>query len=434
MDVKRLVLVGALLSLSGCAEQGSFEAAQQYGSTRREGAAYDQAAAAGTASAWSGFLGQYPAGAHAAQARAQLAEAQWRELKQRETAAGYLQFLAAAPLANPHRAEAKDRCRALLLQGSGSAQDYSAFLRLSANDPSAGALEQKLEQLRAQSAGSGPAAVLFFYQYPGTPEAAKLLPAVYEAEFRRASEVDTRLAYHYFVSRFPSAPQADAARGKLAGASAGASADVSALDYLPKLRESSPALQRLECRSALAQKLKADVYGPSSERWRDALREISSGGNTVPYECRDAALAVPAKARPVVAGAVRSLARLLESQAALNSLFEAPAQIAEKSRQVAAQSGSLADEAESYELEIEALYNNMPADPSHPDDTASKNAREAIERANGAWQQSAQDAAGGSGRREAVGRLQRRLDRQAGLLLEIIAHYESPAVSAEADE
>jgi hypothetical protein len=138
---------------------------------------------------------------------------------------------------------------------------------------------------------------------------------------------------------------------------------------------------------------------------------------------------VPERRRILVAGAVRALALLQQRRRALNDALTGSDKLASDAQDIGARAAALADDSESQDLELEAFYGSMPADPKRPDDTAAKNAREALRRAKRGYELSRN--LGDKADKKAAAELLATMDRQADLLTEIIAENErSVAVKA----
>lgn len=413
------------LALSGC------------GATGKD---FSKAKAAGTSGAYDDFLRRHPQSKLREKAEKGKEEALWRETEAAGTATAYLSFLKSRPAKHPKAAEARERARKLLVQGKAAETEYVDFLYRFPDDPGAGDMRRGLEKARFDSlreARDADAYALFTLQYPGAQDAARLGAAVQRRDFKEAEKIGTRLAYQFFLKRYPASGEAEKARARLErfdapAAQTGNAADLDRL--LPRLRRASPGLARRECQKSLSARIRqqGDIFNAKAEELRSQLRTLADSGDSLPDFCGDQRLAVAAADRQTAANAVHALARVMERQQYLASVFSGPDRIAANAQEIGERASTLADDSESQELELEALYGNMPADPKHPEDTASKNAREAMRRAKRAW-----DVArgmGGKSKRSEAAEVLRMMDRQAELLIEIIAHHERPAAARKADE
>ena len=425
-----LLFALAFLTFAGCAEQGMVDDASGALGERRD---FRSAKTAGTTSSWSSFIERYPQSSLREKAQAGLDEARWHETETTNTAAAYFVFAQNYP-SHPMTGEAKDRCRRILAQGQGTEEDALNYLRAYPDDADARAVRQGLMALRfaAVSKTSDPdGAFLFVSEYPRTPEAVQLLPSVQEQAYAEAEKTGSRLAYQFFLKRYPTAPQAAQAQAKLGEfvppeVQRGTPAD---LKLLPKLRGASAALVRRECQKGLRSRLSAsaDLYDAEAEELRAHLKELAGSGDSLPRFCAEQALIVPAVARQTTANAVHALAVLMERQQYLNSVLDSPDKIARSAEQTADQAGTMADSSESSELDIEALFGNMTADPKKPDESASKNDREAVRRA-----QRAAELVKGMSKKDEIAVIAEAANRQADLLVEIIAALEKPKSGAKA--
>jgi len=363
----------------------------------------------------------------------------WHQAEAAGDPASYLVFLKAAPANDPNAAKARGACRKLLVEDRGGEKDALDFLRLFPEDPAADGVRRALERVRfaaLKGAMDPQAADLFLSAYPGTPEAQSLAADASRREFKRMEALGTRLAYRTFLKRWPDSSEAAAARARLAAFDAppAPTGDASDLALLPRLRGASPSLVRLECRAALTSRLRRekDVFGAAAESLRERLFRLSKARAAPSDSCggADAPPAGPEKA--FVAGAVRALALLRQRQQAFAAVFSKPEKLASEAQDIGARAAALADESEAQDLELEALYGGMPADPKRPDDTATKNAREALRRAKRVFELSR--ARGAGARRASAGEVLSAMDRQADLLLEIIAERERPAAESAGRE
>ncbi len=418
------LLALSLLTLAGCAEQGLVDDASVALSERRD---FRTANNDGSTAAWSGFLDKYPDSALRPKAEAALEDAAWREAAQTNTARGYLSFLQQRP-DNKMAGEARDRCRKLLEGGQGSEADIVDYLGSYPDDPEGESLRRALEGVRyaaVQNASDPNAAALFVAQYPGTPEATKLLPGVEEQAYQDAEKNGSRLALEFYLKRYPRSPRAGEVEKALSGLPSSPVSDGGqSLALLPKLRDASPELRAQECRRALAEDVRsaADPMSSQAERARSQLSALARG---TADSCGDRKFTVPAPARPLVGAAVRALTDLAQRQARLTSSFAAVEGLAEKAGQIADASSKLADDSESFELELEAYFGSMPADPEHPEVKASRNAQDAARRARSAVELAQDDSV--AQKKDAAQELMNRMNDQAQLLTRIIAFYEKPS-------
>ncbi|MFI5344821.1 MAG: hypothetical protein ACHQ51_00455 [Elusimicrobiota bacterium] len=370
-----------------------------------------------------------------ARARAQQAQdaALWRDTVNAGTAAAYVSFLKTAAAADPRTVQAREACRKLLLEGPAGPDEALAYLRLFPTDPDADRIRAALEKTRfaAARASSDPRDdALFAAQYPGTADAETLAETIRRDQFQRADAQGTRLAYQYFLKRYPAAPEAKIARERLAalvppGVQAG---DENDLALLPRLRRAAPQLVRFECRNDLTARLRREknVFGADAENLRQLLARLAKA-DSVPEFCAGKEFRASATRSLFVAGAVRALAQLQQRRQALSGGFTDPDKLASDARDIGARAAALADDAESQDLELEAFYGSMPADPKRPDDTAAKNAREALRRAKRGYDLSR--ALGDKSKKASAAALLTAMDRQADLLLEIIAANERPVAA-----
>jgi hypothetical protein len=427
---RRLTLLFALsfLTFAGCAEQGMVDDASGALGERSD---FRKAKSAGSSEAWTAFLEKYPQSASRDKAQAALDDAVWRETERTDTAAAYFAFNQNKP-SHAMAGEARKRCKKHLADGRGAESDYLDYLRAFQDDPDASALRQALKGVRFEAARKGSNLenrALFVSEYPGAPEAAKLLPDMQRQAYQDAEKTGTRLAYQFFLKRYPNAsdaPQAQAKLGRFAAASVpqGNAADLKKL--LPQLRAMAPAFARRECQKGLSARLGQfpDLYGAEAEELRANLRELANSGDSAPRFCASLAMSVPAAGRQAAANAVRALAVLTERRQYLESVMTGPDRIAAGAQQTADQADTLADSSESGELEIEALYGNMPADPKKPDESATKNAREAARRAK-----RARELVKGMSKKDEISEIVDAVKRQTDLLVEVIASLERPSGS-----
>ena len=421
----------AFLTLAGCAEQGMVEDASGMMAERTE---FKNAKSAGTSAAFSSFIERYPQSSLRPDAQKELDDAVWRETERTNTATAYLAFVQSTP-SHGMAGESRNRCRKILADARGAESEYFDYLRAFPNDPSADDLRQALKTVRfsaVRKASDPDEEFLFVSEYPKTPEAAKLLGSVQERAFNEAEKANSRLAYQFFLKRYPAAAQAAQAQAKLDQFGApqvqrGSPGDLKKL--LPEIRRASADLVRRECQRSLGTRLRAssDLYDAASEQLRGELKELAGSGNSLPGFCASQAMVVPASSRQSAANAVRALSALMERRQYLNAALASPERIAKLSDHASEQAGALADASESSELEIEALYGNMPADPQQPDESAAKNDREAARRA-----QQAAELVQGMSKKAELDEIGAATNRQVDLLVEILASLEKPASLADA--
>jgi len=400
---------------------------------------YSKTEKVGTSQAYTDYLAKFPDSSNRDEALKKRDEAYWTETVAVNTAASYIGFIK-KNRKNAHVPEARQRSHQLLAGGTGGEDDYADFLALTPAEPNADDVRQGLEKVRfnaLQQATDPDAYTLFVGLYPGTPDAEKLATPIRKRDFKAAEKTGTRLAYQYFAKRYPSSPESEKARAHLdeagpAAAQEGGDADASRL--LPRLRHASPALIHRECRKSLEAKLlqQSNLFSAQAEELRDKLKEVAGSGDNPPQLCAGERMTTRGADRQTIANAVRALARLMERQQDLASLFAGPDKIARDAQEIGQRASTMADDSESQELELEALYGNMPADPKNPDDTASKNAKEAGHRARRAWDL-AKSLDNGDKKGAAAGVL-RVMDRQSDLLLDIIVDHEKPAAVKNADD
>ena len=414
------------LALTGCAEVGTVESISSSFSERDD---FKRAETKDTSSLWSDFLHRYPSSAHKQRALDGFNSSLWHETQATNTAGAYISFVQSNP-DNPNKEAAVSACKQLLLQAQGNEQDYADYLSMRDKDPDAAALRKALSEVRYQSvrsAGDLAGYELFVSQYPGSPQAEKLLPDLHKAAYTEAAQTDTRLAYQFFLKKYPSAAQAADAKAGLEKFPSPASqiGNAAELDKLLKvLRKASPYLVRCECYSTLAFEMRKqeNIYTSDAEDIRDSFKQLASGEQ--PDACKDQKLAVIQSKRQLVANALQALAKMMERQQYLTSLIADTASIAANAHTIAQKASDMADNSEGAELEVEALYGISPADPQHPDETASKNAKEAVIRANYAEKLATHGSASEQGTQ--VSSVMALATRQTNLLMDIIATYEKP--------
>ena len=423
------LFAASFLAFAGCAETGMVEDASGAMAERND---FKSARSAGTPAAMSSFLERYPQSSYRDKAAGLLDDAIWRETQRTNTAAAYFAFAQNKP---KYRAagESKDRCRKLLEDGHGDEQDYLTYLRAYPDDADAGSLRRAMMTVRYHavvSAANADSSSLFVSQYPGTPESAKLLPDLQAQAYQTAEALDTRLAYRYFLKLYPTSSEASKAQDKLDQLGTpllqkGDPADLKKL--LPALRRASAPVVRRECRKGLETKIRRsrDLFGPEAEELRAHLKVLSSEESIPPF-CSAMTMIVSPAARQTAANAVRALAALMERQQYLNSVAAVPDRIASTAEQTASQAEAAADTSETSELEIEALYGNMPADPQHPEESASRNTREAARRARRAG-----ELVQGMSQKDEVASILASARREADLLVEILVALEKPSAGLE---
>jgi hypothetical protein len=424
-----LLCFAALATLSGCAEVGTVDAIS---GDLSEHDAFRKAERQDTSASWSAFLQEYPQSSHRQRATDGLNAALWREAQALNTAGAYIAFVRANP-DNPNADAAASACKSLLLQAQGAEQDFADYFAMRPQDPDSGALYKALAAVRyaaAKSAGDVKSYAMFVSQYPGSEEAGELLPAMHSAAYAEAKQINTRLAYQFFLKRYPDAAEAADARDALSGfpspvVQGGSVAELDRL--LSVLRKASPYLVQKECYAILSYRLREqkDLYTAQAEELRSGLRQLDGG--EIPQACSGQQLAVVHSRRQLVSNAVQSLAKLLQQEQYISSLVSDSKHIADQSAIIEEKASDMADSSEGAELEIEALYGPSPADSLHPEETASRNAKEAVLRAR-----SAQKLASRGGQAQGnISDVMAAAGRQANLLMDIIASYEKPVGTAE---
>ncbi|MHB2026551.1 MAG: hypothetical protein ACYCPQ_07925 [Elusimicrobiota bacterium] len=391
--------------------------------------------------AWTDFTHKYPVSQHPdcedckiaqqnyEQALASL-NGEWKQAQSKGTASAYIEFMGNHSADNPYYQKARDKALDLLNQGSGKASDYLSYLSKYPGDAAAEGLRKKLMNVRLKNAlNSGDEAgyYLIMAEYPGTAAASRVRRLFEKAEFNNAQNMGTRIAYEFFLRRFPNAPQADAAKTDLAKMSAPARVayDANALKLLSHLREAAPALQGQECLALLAAMIKAqaDPYGEMAERIRNRFNSGTDG--VLPAPCRNRAMTIPSAHREIVANAVTALASLSRRQEAFNSTFLPAQSIADKARAIGKSAFDLSQDAEAFDLEMQAFYGYMPADPDHPHKKAASEAKEAQRRAKEAFELSRSGAVGAE--KKKAKKIADLMNGEGDLLIKIIAYYEKPA-------
>lgn len=382
----RALALAACAVLSGCAAHDDFVKTQ----------------ASGTLQAWGEYVKKYPTKNHpdcddcrAAQKAYDAALAkdngEWTQAKSAGTAAAYLDFLSDHAPTSPHYASAQASVLDLLRKGQAEEGDYLAYLNKRPDDAQAPDVRRSLLNFRfgkAKASGEAGAAAYFASQYPGTAEAAKLAPHWASKEFENAKAFKSRLALEFYLKRFPESAHADEAKSLLSSLphSEPLPDDGEALDLLPKLREASAALRGQECLGIMSALIKGTgaPYDAAAERIRSSFASATNSSDVA--ACRDAELRVPPASKALVGSAVRSLVVLSQRRARLGSLFSAPDAVSAKSRKIGKTSSELAESAEAFDLEMQAYYGYMPADPDKPSEKAAKDAAEALRRAQRAFE------------------------------------------------
>jgi hypothetical protein len=401
---------------------------------------YSKAQKVGTSQAYNDYLSKNPDSSNRTEALQKRDEALWNETVAANTVAAYTSFIQ-KNRKNGHVPDARKRAHQLLAAGSGGEDEYADFLALTPAEPNADDVRQGLEKVRfnaLQQASDPGAYAVFVGFYPGTPDAEKISPLIRKHDFKVAEKMGTRLAYEYFLKRYPSSQESDKARAHLnnvgsAAEQQGGDSDASRL--LPRLRRSSPALIRRECQKSLEAKLRQqtnNIFASPAEELRDKLKQVAASGENPPELCANERMTLLGADRQTIANAVRALARLMERQQDLGNLFAGPEKITHDAVEIGERAASMSEDSESQELELEALYGNMPADPLHPEDTASKNAKEASKRAKHAWDLAR--TINNSDKKGSAADVLRLMDKQTDLLLDIIADNEKPAAVKNSDD
>jgi len=418
------LVFAAGLILSGCAEHDDFVKTQS----------------SGTLQAWSDYVKKYPVKEHpgcddciAAQKAYDAALAkekdEWSQAQSAGTASAYLDFLSNRSASSPNYEAAQAALLDLLKKGQAEEGDYLAYLNKRGDDAPAGEARRALLIFRygKAKAADGPGAAAYFEsQYPGTPEAAKLAPHWAAKEFEKAKAAHSRLALEFYLKRFPESARAEEAQSALASypRSEPVADDGQALELLPKYREVSASLRGQECVAVMAGLIRAtgDAYGAAAERIRAHFSSASSPSD-IP-ECRDAQLRVPNASRAVVGAAVRSLVLLSQRRARLDAMFAGPEQVSAKARNIGKTASQLSEASEAFDLEMQAYYGYMPADPDNPKQKASKDAAEAVRRAKRAYDLTQ----GGfmAAKKKEAGETIDLMNAQEELLVKVIAFNEKP--------
>lgn len=419
-------LVGGLL-LAGCALHDDFVKAQN----------------ANTVDAWGSFVKKYPLKDNPNCPECTTADRTYKDLLGRDTAdwnaaqnagtvSAYLDFLDSHG-SSPNAGAAVDAARALLAKGQGGEEDFVRFLEKFPDDPKSSEVRRGLQDLRAAAVKEGrapEACDLFLAEYPGTEGAGRLRATCEKFAFEGAKKMRTRLALEFFLKRYPDSSRADAVQEMLSGLphSALPASDADFVALIPKIRESSRDLRAQECLGALADAVRAsgDPLSAAAEKARAEYLSSAQGGDG--DLCRRR-FVVPASARATVAAAVQALATTYQRQSRLAAAFDMTERLAAKAREIGGTSAQLAEESEAFDLEMQAYYGFMPADPDKPQEKASKSAKEAERRARRAFEitQSGSIAA----KKAQAAEVLRLMDDQAKLLTKIIAFYEKPERRAQ---
>jgi len=416
----------ASLVLSGCAINQDFQTAQVENSLQ----------------GWANFTQKYPVANHpdcdvckAAQQNYEAAlsaqKAQWEQAQDENTPAAYLRFMNKNSPNDPHYEAARQDALSELEKGHGAEEDYARYLARYPEEPAASRLRKALAKLRFQKAiasDNASAEAFFVAEYPRTSLGAEMKRRLESAEFKNARGMDTRVAYQFFLKRFPEAPERAQVEAGLAQLPAAVEVtnDGSALDLLPRLRQASPALRNEECLSLFSATMDdaGDPYGAKAEGARNEFLSGQQSESGLPEVCADTRMGVPQAHRSLVSSALRALARLSQREQSLSRIVPDPAATIEQAKDIGKSADDLSQQAESFDLEMQAFYGYMPADPDKPTEKASKDAKEAERRARRAYEIASRDErdSKGSGA-EAVLSL---MERQADLLTRIIAYYEKP--------
>jgi hypothetical protein len=425
----RALALAVCVVLSGCAAHDDFVKTQ----------------ASGTLQAWGDYVKKYPVKDHpgcgdciAAQNAFDAALAkeknEWSQAQSAGTAAAYLDFLSNRSTASPYYQPAEAAVLDLLKKGQAEEGDYLAYMNKKPDDAQAADLRHALMLVRfgkAKASGEPGASAYFASQYPGTAEAAKLAPHWASKEFEKAKSLRSRLAVEFFLKRFPESAHADEAHALLASlphsepiADAG-----EALALLPKFREVSASLRGQECLAVMADLIKATgaPYDAPAETIRGEFASATNASDIA--ACRDARMGVPAASRALVGSAVRSLVVLSQRRARLGNLFSAPDAVSAKSRKIGKTSSGLAETSEAFDLEMQAYYGYMPADPDKPAEKASKDAAEALRRAQRAFELTQ----GGfiASKKKDADEVLDLMNSQEEVLVKIIAYHERPERSTQ---
>jgi hypothetical protein len=265
--------------------------------------------------------------------------------------------------------------------------------------------------------------------YAGSAQAAKLQPACEELEWQAARKSRTRLALEFYLKRYPGSARAAEAQKLLAAlprvAAPGDAVD--ALELLPQVRATNPALRGYECLQALAADMRASSDPMSRQAEDERAKVFGALRSQDPSRCwRD--MTVPAAHRADVGAAIRALGSIYQRQARLAAVFGNNDKLADQAREIGGSSAKLASDSEAFELELQAYFGYMPADPDNPKEKASKSAQDAERRAHRAYEL----AEGGAlkSKRDEAAQVLRAMDGEADLLTRVIAYYETPAGSA----
>ncbi len=419
------------LLLSGCALNQDFQKAQVENSLQ----------------GWAEFTQKYPVANHPNCDECKIAQqnyeaalasqkAQWSQVSEEDTPAAYLRFLNANSPDNSHYAEAREKALSELEEGRGTSQDYARYLSLYPEEPAASQLRRVLSKLRYKKAldsGSSAAETLFVEEYPGTSLGKEMGRHLESAEFKNARQLDTRLAYEFFLKRFPSAPQRAEAEAALSSLPAAVRLvdDGADLSLLPRLREASPALRGLECSSLFRTLMEraGNPYGAMAEGIRSEFFAGNQSSGGLPVICADTKMIVPGENRVLVSSALKALARLAQREQTFSQSISNPSVTVDKAKEIGKSADILAQQAESFDLEMQAFYGYMPADPDKPSEKASKDAKEAERRAKRAFEIASLNE--NNFKNTGAGAVLSLMERQADLLTRIIAFYERPERTAQ---
>lgn len=427
-----LIPILAALFLSGCATTQSASVVN---------ADFEKARAENTLQSWDAFLKVHPYVQGDNCGRCNAAYDRYNQLLQREqddwaaaqsqnTAAAYLEYVSARkPGSSPHYDEAMAKARELLSPDKATPDDYQAYLAMYPADPKAPAMRHGLMRARARKvreSGSADACAQFMAAYPGTEEAAKLKPTCERFEYQAAQTMRTRLALEFYLKRFPQSAEAAGAQKLLASLPRAAVSGETeqALDMLPRVREASADLRSNECLQALSAQVQASG-DPMSAKAEDARAQFFDYMNGKDTPLCQGEMSVPDSARAIVGSAIRTLALVRQHQARLASAFDKNAKLSDQAREIGGSASKLAADSEAFELELQAFFGYMPADPDKPQEKASKSAKDAELRAHRAFELAQNGSF--SSKKESAAEVLRLMDSEAQLLTRVIAYYEKPA-------
>ena len=426
---RRFLALAACALLAGCAAHDDFVKAQ----------------ASNTLQSWTDYAKKYPvkdhpscddcaAGQKALDAALAKEKDEFEQARSAGTAAAYLDFLGNRSASSPYSVTAETAVLDLLKKGQAEEGDYLAYLNKRPDDEQASEARRALlifRYGRAKSAAEPGAAAYFESQYPGTPEAAKMAPHWAAKEFEKAKASHSRLALEFFAQRFPDSAHAEEAKSLLANypRAEPLTDDGQAIELLPKYRQVSASLRGQECVAVMAGLIRAtgDPYGSAAEKIRGEFSSAASPAD-IP-SCQDAQMSVPSGSRALVGAAVRSLIVLSQRRARLGALFSGPEQVSAKARSIGRTASQLSEASEAFDLEMQAYYGYMPADPDKPSEKASKDAAEAVRRAKRAFDltQSGFIAA----KKKEAGEAIDLMNAQEELLVKVIAYHEKPERRAQ---